>query len=143
MSSEVFRTYDIRGLVDKELTEHDAEKIGRALGTFLKGGDIITGYDVRESSRRIHDLFVKGAIGAGCNVSGIGISSSPMLFFNCWQQKKFGAITTSSHNPYQYNGFKFVDKNGCSFVDQYTEIKRIFEEEAFAEGKGKFNEING
>jgi phosphomannomutase/phosphoglucomutase len=143
MSSEVFRVYDIRGLVDKELTEEVAENIGKALGTFLNGEQIIIGYDVRESSKKIHNAFTKGALSTGCDVSSIGASSSPTLFFNCWQQKKFGVIVTSSHNPCQYNGFKFVDKDGCSFVDEYSEIKKIFEKQNFAKGKGQFKEING
>ncbi|MBI2574672.1 hypothetical protein HYV82_02190, partial [Candidatus Woesearchaeota archaeon] len=101
--------------------------------------------DIRHSSAQIQPAFVKGLIESGCNVTFLGEYGSPVLFFNCWKQKKEGAMITASHNPAVYTGFKFVEKTGCAYVDQYRDIKRIYEDGKFrkAGSKGRYSEIDG
>ncbi|MBN2454412.1 hypothetical protein JXB11_02600 [Candidatus Woesearchaeota archaeon] len=142
MDSSFFKAYDIRGLIDKELNEEVAERIGKSLGTFLVGANIVVGHDVRYSSKRIYEPFIKGLMSAGCNVVGIGESPSPLLYFAAWKRKSYGAIITASHNPAEYTGFKMLEPNGCSFVDQYKELKKIYDEGKFAEGEGAFTEAD-
>ncbi len=138
-----FKEYDIRGLIDSELNSESAERIGKALGTFIKGEDIIVCRDIRHSSEKIQPAFIKGLLGTGCNVTYIGEYPSPVLFFNSWKLKKDGAMITASHNPAIYTGFKFVEPNGCSYVDQYKEIKKIYESGKFRKGNGKYREMDG
>ncbi len=140
-----FKEYDIRGLIDEELNEETAERVGRALGTFVKGEDVLVARDIRHSSEKIQPAFINGLIESGCNVTFLGEYGSPVLFFSCWQQKKEGAMITASHNPAVYTGFKFVEKTGCAYVDQYGEIKRIYEGGKFrkAGSKGSYSEIDG
>ena len=138
-----FKEYDIRGLIDTELNEETAERIGKTVGTFLKGADVLVARDIRHSSQKIQPAFINGLRSTGSNVTFLGEYGSPILFFNCWQQKKEGAMITASHNPAVYTGFKFVEKTGCSYVDQYTELKRIYAEGVFRSGDGKYREIDG
>ncbi len=138
-----FKEYDIRGLIDEELNDETAGRVGRALGTFLKGKPVLVGRDIRHSSAKIQPAFVQGLLSTGSDVTFVGEYGSPVLFFNCWQQKKNGAMITASHNPAVYTGFKFVEANGCSFVAQYAELRSIYEAGEFTEGKGKYDEIDG
>ncbi len=138
-----FKEYDIRGLIDKELNNDTTERIGRALGTFLKGEDILVCRDIRHSSEKIQQPFINGLLSTGCDVTFIGEYPGPVLFFSSWQQNKEGAMITASHNPAEYTGFKFVEKNGCSYVDQYRELERIYQTGKFRKGEGKYSEIDG
>lgn len=138
-----FKEYDIRGLIDKELNGETAERVGKSLGTFLNGQEVLVCRDIRHSSEKIQPAFVKGLLSAGCNVTFIGTYPSPVLFFHSWSQKKEGAMITASHNPAVYTGFKFVEKTGCSYVDQYRDLKKIYESGNFRKGSGKYSEIDG
>lgn len=143
--SSFFKEYDIRGLIDDELNNESAERIGKAFGTFINGQDALVCRDIRHSSQKIQTAFIKGLLSTGSNVAFLGEYGSPVLFFNSWQQKKEGAMITASHNPAVYTGFKFVEKTGCSYVDQYKQLKKIYEKGNFkkAKEKGKYNEIDG
>ncbi|MFH1182077.1 MAG: hypothetical protein V1702_03915 [Candidatus Woesearchaeota archaeon] len=136
MNTSFFKAYDIRGLIGTELDAEKAERIGKALGTFIKGMPVVVGHDVRYSSKQIYQPFIKGLVSAGCNVTAIGDSPSPLLYFAAWKKKSYGAIITASHNPAEYTGFKLVEPNGCSFVDQYSELARIYESGKFSRKQG-------
>ncbi len=138
-----FKEYDIRGLIDSELNEETAERIGKTVGTFIKGKDMLVCRDIRYSSEKIQEPFTRGLLSTGSSVTFIGEYPSPVLFFNSWQQKKEGAMITASHNPAEYTGFKFVEENGCSYVEQYRELERIYEKGIFRKGAGKLAEIDG
>jgi phosphomannomutase/phosphoglucomutase len=143
MNTSFFKEYDIRGLIDKDLNAETAERIGKAFGTFIKGEKTVVGRDIRYSSKQIYEPFLKGLVSTGCNVFSIGESPSPMLYFNTFKRKSYGVIITASHNPAEYSGFKFVEPNGASFVDQYKEIKKIYEDGNFISGEGSLEEIDG
>ncbi|MEK6837387.1 MAG: hypothetical protein AABX69_01940 [Nanoarchaeota archaeon] len=136
MDTSFFHAYDIRGLIDTELNDETAENIGKAFGTIIKGKPVVVGRDIRYSSNKIQPAFVKGLTSAGCAVTDIGECPSPVLFYNAFHLKQFGAVITASHNPAEYTGFKFVEPNGLSFLNQYEEMKRIYESGKFSSGKG-------
>lgn len=121
MPKHIFREYDIRGLAEKELTDEMSRSIGRAFGAFLiekkKGGSaagrrVGVGHDLRPSSERIHQALVGGLTEAGCDVFDLGLIPTPLLYFGVVHFKlDAGVSITGSHNPPQYNGFKFQLKD--------------------------------
>jgi phosphomannomutase/phosphoglucomutase len=137
----IFRAYDIRGIYGKDLTDEVAFKIGKALGTFLKGKEkVCVGYDTRASSPTLFEKFASGLISTGCEVIKLGLVPNPVVYFFAWKNKIFGCIITSSHNPKEWNGFKLVKPDGTSFLEEIKEIEKIFDSEVFLEGKGKIVE---
>ena len=143
MDTSFFHAYDIRGLIDSELNDETCENLGKAFGTIIKGKPVVVGRDIRYSSKKIAPAFIKGLVSAGCNVTDIGECPSPMLFFNAFHLKQFGAIITASHNPAEYTGFKFVEPNGLSFLDQYTEMMAVYEKQRFISGNGSVKRADG
>ncbi len=143
MDTSFFHAYDIRGLIDSELNDETAERIGKAFGTIIKGKPVVIGRDIRHSSKKIAPAFIKGLVSVGCQVTDIGECPSPVLFFNAFNLKQFGAVITASHNPAEYTGFKFVEPNGLSFLNQYEEMTKVYESGRFASGKGSVKEADG
>ena len=133
----IFKSCDIRGVYGKDLTDEIAFKLGRAVGSFIKGKKICVAYDSREVSRKFFKRFTKGLIASGSEVISLGMLPNPILYFYAWKKKMFGCIITASHNPKEWTGLKLVKPDGTSFVEEIKKIKKIFEEEKFTEGKGK------
>lgn len=110
MNPHIFREYDIRGLVDKDLTVEVVELLGRGLGTLIQrqgGRSVVVGRDVRESSTRFRDALAKGITSTGLNVVDIGTVPTPLTYFAANTLPVDGlAMITGSHNPPEYNGFK-------------------------------------
>jgi len=107
----VFRGYDLRGLVDTELTPENVEVLGRAYATWLlqrRIYDCVVGYDCRLSSPSFRDALVKGLTDSGITVFDIGMTLSQIAYFGCYYFRTRGMVMiTASHNPKEYNGFKF------------------------------------
>ncbi|MGQ9640860.1 MAG: phosphoglucosamine mutase [Candidatus Bathycorpusculaceae bacterium] len=127
-SKRLFGTNGIRGVVNKELTPETAIKIGSAIGTFFKNGDLIVGYDARTSSPMLAKAVVASLVATGCNVSSAGMVPTPALQFAVKNHKMDGAvIITASHNPPEYNGIKVVWKDGVELSrEQEIKIEKIF-----------------
>ena len=135
----IFRAYDIRGVYPTDLNENFAFKIGKAFGTF-NPGKIVVGHDTRLSSPKLKDELINGLISTGATVIDIGIVPTPLVLFSTRLLKSDGGIcVTASHNPKEYNGFKFNDKNAVpiSYESGLSKIEEIFEKEDFIKGKGK------
>ena len=110
---EVLREYDIRGLVDKNLTQNTAYTIGRTFGYEVSNKfnhkTIAVGYDGRLTSPKLQKALCTGLQESGINVINIGMGPTPMLYFAHYYLKTIAAImVTGSHNPSEYNGFKMV-----------------------------------
>lgn len=112
---QIFKTYDIRGLVDKDITPEFAYHLGRAFATFIRreiGGEaptIAVGYDMRPSSVPYEAEIVKGLVAQGARVIRVGLLSTPGFYFGVSHVDADGGIQISaSHNPAAYNGFKMV-----------------------------------
>jgi len=107
-----FKAYDVRGIYEKDIDVDLAYRIGRAFVYYLKGKTIAVGRDMRESSAPLSESLIQGLTDAGANVFDIGLASTDMLYFASINLGTDGGImVTASHNPKQYNGFKFVRKN--------------------------------
>lgn len=108
----ILRAYDIRGIIDDTLTGADAYAIGVGFAAIIraKGGRTVAmGRDGRLSSPMLAEHLAKGLIDSGMDVTDIGISPTPMLYFADRIFQTDGAIQiTGSHNPPNYNGFKMV-----------------------------------
>ncbi|MEA3378073.1 MAG: phosphomannomutase/phosphoglucomutase [Nanoarchaeota archaeon] len=132
----MFRQYDIRGIVDTDLTEEKAEKIGKAIGTYMPG-TILIGKDNRIHGKRIRDFFVKGLLSTGCDVVDFGIVTSPILYFSSLKYKNSGAVMiTASHNPKEYNGFKIIKNGKAIFGEEIQKLKRLSDGNDFNCGQG-------
>jgi phosphomannomutase len=110
MSASIFKAYDIRGLVDIELTPDFTFATGAAFARFLKAerepGTVVIGEDMRPSSPALADAFSAGVTSQGLDVIRIGLASTDMLYFAAGKLNLPGAMFTASHNPAAYNGIK-------------------------------------
>lgn len=143
MNPQIFREYDIRGLVDKDLSEADVYTLGRAIGTYLlrEGKKTATlGRDCRLSSPAYSDQIAKGLLDSGCDVIDIGEVPTPAFYFSVHHLKADGGVmVTASHNPPEYNGFKICCGLDTLYGPQIQEVGRMAEKGVFAEGKGKLS----
>ena len=107
---DIFKAYDIRGLVDGELSPDFAFSVGLAFARFLEierePSTVIIGVDMRPSSPDLADAFASGVMSNGTNVIRIGLASTDMLYFAAGSKMLPGAMFTASHNPAAYNGIK-------------------------------------
>ncbi|MGF2734253.1 phosphomannomutase/phosphoglucomutase [Marinobacter sp. DUT-1] len=112
LSPEIFRAYDIRGIVGETLSEDVVRVIGQAIGSeaITRGVDALcVGYDGRHSSPGLADALAQGVMAAGCNVIHIGAVPTPVLYFATHElQTGSGVMVTGSHNPANYNGLKIM-----------------------------------
>ncbi len=106
--SEIFKAYDVRGLVPEQLDESLARAVGGAFVrvTGAAGGSIVVGHDMRPSSPAMARAFAEGAATAGADVEMIGLASTDQLYYASGTRGVPGAMFTASHNPAQYNGIK-------------------------------------
>ena len=106
----IFKAYDIRGLVGSELTKQFAFSTGVAFAKFLElqhePGTVVIGEDMRPSSPDLADAFSSGVTSQGLDVIRIGLASTDMLYFAAGKLNLPGAMFTASHNPAKYNGIK-------------------------------------
>jgi phosphomannomutase len=118
---EIFKAYDIRGLVAGQLSEELAYRVGRAfvsylrsLGTISDDQQVVVGRDMRESSPYLADAVMKGIQDEGVDVVNIGLTTTPLFNFTCanYPEHAGGIMVTASHNPAEYNGFKMTLSTG-------------------------------
>jgi phosphomannomutase / phosphoglucomutase len=107
----IFREYDIRGLSETELTTEVVTGIGRAFASALarEGKKKIgVGHDLRKSADRLFKALTDGLLQAGAEVTDLGMIATPLLYFSVSHLNLDAGISiTGSHNPPEYNGFKF------------------------------------
>ena len=112
LDSDIFRAYDIRGLVGNSLTADVAYEIGRAIGSeaYYRGEQaVLVGYDGRLSSPELAAAMIRGLKSTGRDVKDLGQVPTPVLYFATQDLGiNSGVMVTGSHNPSEYNGFKIV-----------------------------------
>ncbi len=137
----IFREYDIRGLVEKDLTDEFVEHLGKAYGTYvLRHGykNVVIGYDGRQSSPHLKEALIQGILSTGCNVTEIGMCPTPVLYFSIFHLDKGGGIAvTGSHNPPEYNGFKICVGKETIFGEQIQILRNLIENEDYEKGNGQ------
>lgn len=141
----MLREYDIRGIIDQTLSAADANAIGRSFGTMIrrKGGSrVAVGYDGRLSSPMLAEALTAGLMSTGCTVLAIGPSATPMLYFATHHLSADGGIQiTGSHNPPDYNGFKFVAHGAPFYGEQIRAIGQMAAAGDWDSGAGTVEQV--
>ena len=140
INPQIFREYDIRGIVGTDLTPESATSIGKAIGTYIRRGNgknMILGRDVRSSSVEFCNILSKALNSTGCNVIDIGMVPTPVLYFALHHFNADGGVMiTGSHNPPEFNGFKISQGFHSLYGEKVQELKRLIEVNDFEVGTG-------
>ena len=136
VASEIFKAYDIRGIVGKTLTAETVELVGKALGTEAKrrsGTHITIGRDGRLSGPSFAEALAKGIRSTGINVIDIGMAATPMVYFGAFHfNTRSCVMITGSHNPPDYNGIKMVIEGETLALDAIQKLLRAIQSGDFA-----------
>lgn len=141
INPQIFREYDVRGLVDQDLSEETVELLGKGYGAYMKSfgySEAIIGRDNRPSSAPFRDALTRGITSTGCDVIDVGEVPTPVFYFALHEYgKQAGVMITGSHNPPQYNGFKLCRGHGTIYGDEIQKLRAIIEAGDFPAGEGK------
>jgi phosphomannomutase/phosphoglucomutase len=146
INPQIFREYDVRGVVGTDLTVETVGLLGQGLGTLARRASsatsgakpvIAVGYDARESSIPFRDALAAGLNSTGCDVLDVGLVPTPLLYFAVnTLPVDGGAMITGSHNPPQYNGFKIGLGKTTFFGPKIRALGELIDAGDFARGTG-------
>jgi phosphomannomutase/phosphoglucomutase len=140
--AEIFKAYDIRGIVDKTLTVSGVEQIGRAIGSEARARSVtsvVIGRDGRLSGPSLSQALARGLQSAGIDVIDIGCVPTPVVYFAAYQLgTNSGVAVTGSHNPPDYNGLKMVLASETLAGDAIQALKQRIEKNDLASGSGSY-----
>jgi phosphomannomutase/phosphoglucomutase len=140
INPNIFRGYDLRGLAGIDLNPEIVNHIGKAHGTYMKRHGVykaVVGYDCRADSAEYAKSLIRGYSWAGIDVTNIGLNMIGTFYWSQYYLKSpGGAFVTASHNPAEYNGFKFaIDYSETLVSDGMNELRRMVEEEDYEPGQ--------
>jgi phosphomannomutase/phosphoglucomutase len=139
--AEIFRTYDIRGVVGRTLTPQIVRDIGRALGSMGRERNAPTFAvcrDGRLSGPELLAALAEGLLAAGADVIDVGMAPTPIAYFAAHHLNTGSCVAVSgSHNPPQYNGLKMVVAGGTLFGEEIQQLRRRIEKGNFTSGSGR------
>jgi phosphomannomutase / phosphoglucomutase len=142
VAPEIFKAYDIRGIVGRSLTVEAVELIGRALGTEVRnagGTAIAVGRDGRLSGPELAEALSRGLLASGVDVHDVGMVTTPMAYFAAYHLRCDSAVAvTGSHNPPEYNGLKMVIAGTTLSGEAIQGVRARIERDEFADGKGAY-----
>ncbi|MEM5831340.1 MAG: hypothetical protein QXO40_04005 [Candidatus Aenigmatarchaeota archaeon] len=124
----LFRMYDIRGIYPEQINKAFAKELGNAFSTYMgKYDEIVVGRDMRFGGKVLKNAFVKSLLNNGKNVVDIDLVPTSLVNLYVVKNKVFGCSVTASHNPPNWNGFKFFNKNGshCFYGNGLEKVKDI------------------
>ncbi len=141
LPAEIFKAYDIRGIVDKSLTADVVRQIGHALGSLaLEQGQkaIAVGRDGRLSGPELSGALMDGICAAGCDAIDVGCVPTPVTYFAAYELGCHSCVSvTGSHNPPDYNGLKMVIGGNTLALDAIQDLKKRIEAGNLKHGQGK------
>ncbi len=141
LPAEIFKAYDIRGIVGKSLTADVVRRIGHALGSLAaeKGQTAIAvGRDGRLSGPELAGALMDGICAAGIDAIDVGCVPTPVTYFAAYELGCNSCVSvTGSHNPPDYNGLKMVVGGETLALDAIQDLKRRIEEGRLRQGKGQ------
>jgi phosphomannomutase / phosphoglucomutase len=143
LSPTIFREYDIRGLVDQDLTEEAVSLVGKALGTRIReagGKRAAVGRDCRLSGPKFARAMIDALLSTGVDVVDLGVVPTPLTYFAAHTLDVDGiCMITGSHNPPEYNGLKIGLGSATFHGEGIQAIRKLAESGKFATGKGSLS----
>jgi phosphomannomutase/phosphoglucomutase len=143
---EIFKAYDIRGIVGKSLTNEIVESIGHAIGSEAmarKQHSIAIGRDGRLSGPEFAQALARGIRKSGINVIDVGMVATPMTYFAAYQLKTDCAVMiTGSHNPPDYNGLKMVLAGETLSGETIQKLRQRIEQNDMSYGAGSYSQYD-
>lgn len=140
ISRDIFRAYDIRGIVGEDLDTDVCYWIGRSLGAELRSRDrnrIHLAWDGRHSSPDLANALQQGLLDAGCHVTSLGAQPTGLLYYATHElEGGCGVVVTGSHNPSQYNGLKIVIDQLTLAQDELTALYHRIARNDLPKGEG-------
>ncbi len=140
MNKGIFREYDIRGIVEKDLKDGDVYTLSRAIGTYLANNGakrLTVGRDCRPSSDHISEIIIRGLCECGLDITDIGIVPTPVFYFSLFElNAEGGVMITASHNPSEYNGFKVALGKSTIYGQEIQKLYEIAVSGRFVSGNG-------
>lgn len=144
INPHIFREYDVRGEVDKDLNPEVVYTLGRAFATFAFHQGIrslVLGRDIRLSSPAYHDAILKGMLASGADVLDLGVVPTPTFYWSLHHYDRWGGVMiTGSHNPPQFNGFKMCIGKSTIYGEQIQRLYQLVISGKFNEGMGTVSE---
>ena len=141
IDAAIFKTYDIRGLVDSQLTANVMQQLGQAIGSEAQArgvNTLVVGRDGRASSEDFAKAMMQGLNDSGCDVIDIGAMPTPVLYFASEHfESRSGVMITGSHNPANYNGVKIVINGETLSGESIQALKQRLDSGQLAQGRGK------
>ncbi|MFH0766414.1 MAG: phosphomannomutase/phosphoglucomutase [Calditrichota bacterium] len=146
MNRNIFREYDIRGIVGKDLTPEVVFQLGQGFGTYFRRRDverITLGRDGRLSSPDIRDHMSAGILATGVDILDLGIIPTPLSYYSTHRLEVKGAVMiTGSHNPPDYNGFKVSLGHEAIYGSEIQKIYEIIASGELETGNGHIERYN-
>ena len=145
VNPDIFREYDIRGIVDRDLTDDSISQLGKAFGTYMirhNARSLSVGGDIRLSTERFRKVLVDALLSTGVDVVDLGPVPTPVQYFSMFRLPvQAGIMITGSHNPPDYNGFKMTLEKAPVYGQEIQELRKIIESGQFASGSGTYSKI--
>ena len=143
INPQIFREYDIRGVVDKDLTLDIVRRLGQGFGAHMAQLDqreLVVGRDGRLSSEAFEKALIEGLVFTGCHIVNIGLCPTPVYYFSIFHlDKNGGMMVTGSHNPPEFNGFKVSVGKSTIFGEEIQKLRRLIDKGEFPAGKGNLS----
>ncbi len=146
VSQSIFKAYDIRGIVDQDLTPETVKLIGLAIGSesIAKGErDVVVGRDGRLSGPVLMESLKSGLKASGCHVVDIGMVPTPLVYYATFTKAATsGVMITGSHNPPEYNGFKIMIAGETLSGERIQELYQRINTNDFSAGHGTSTQVD-
>jgi len=146
LSREIFRAYDIRGVIDRTLDSGVARSVGQAIGTVTlerDAGPVVVARDGRLSGPYLMQGMIEGILSTGCDVLDIGAVPTGVLYFAAHEiAAGSGVMITGSHNPPDYNGFKIMVGGDALYGDGIADLYQRITEGRLQQGEGRVTRRN-
>jgi phosphomannomutase/phosphoglucomutase len=146
LTREIFRAYDIRGVIDKTLDSGVARSVGQAIGTLAleaDAGPVVVARDGRLSGPYLMQGMIEGILSTGCDVLDIGAVPTGVLYFAAHEiAAGSGVMITGSHNPPDYNGFKIMVAGDTLYGDGIADLYNRISEDRLQSGEGQLTRRN-
>ena len=146
LSPEIFRAYDIRGVIDKTLDSGVAMSVGQAVGTLAlqdNVGPVVVARDGRLSGPYLMQGMIEGILASGCDVLDIGAVPTGVLYYAAYEMGAgSGVMITGSHNPPDYNGFKIMIGGDTLHGEAISDLYRRITTSDLSAGEGTLTRKN-